>query len=46
MLRPRVAELKNVEVDDVTTAVKGLETSAKNLLRSVSILLYSLCIDV
>ncbi|XP_045509429.1 laminin subunit alpha [Colias croceus] len=33
-LRPRLAELKNVDVDEVTSRVKTLETSAKNLLRS------------
>ncbi|XP_049703370.2 laminin subunit alpha [Helicoverpa armigera] len=33
-LRPKVADLKNVDVADVTTAVKTLENSAKNLLRS------------
>ncbi|XP_046976709.1 laminin subunit alpha [Vanessa cardui] len=34
LLKPKVAELKNVDLEEVTTAVKGLETSAKNLLRS------------
>ncbi|KAJ8736784.1 hypothetical protein PYW07_000055 [Mythimna separata] len=34
LLQPRVAELKNVDVADVTAAVKTLENSAKNLLRS------------
>ncbi|KAH9634640.1 hypothetical protein HF086_000612 [Spodoptera exigua] len=33
-LRPRVGELRNVDVAEVTTAVKTLENSAKNLLRS------------
>ncbi|XP_075991137.1 laminin subunit alpha isoform X2 [Anticarsia gemmatalis] len=33
-LRPKVAELKNVDVENVTTAVKSLENTAKNLLRS------------
>lgn len=37
LLRPKVAELKTVDVADVTSAVKNLETTAKNLLRSVSI---------
>ncbi|CAB3226438.1 unnamed protein product [Arctia plantaginis] len=34
LLRPKVAELRNVEVENVTASVKTLETSAKNLLRS------------
>ncbi|VVC86157.1 unnamed protein product [Leptidea sinapis] len=33
-LRPKVAELKSVDLEEVTSAVKILETSAKNLLRS------------
>lgn len=36
LLKPRVSELKNVELETVTSSVKTLETSAKNLLRSVS----------
>ncbi|XP_032527888.2 laminin subunit alpha [Danaus plexippus] len=34
LLKPRVSELKNVELETVTSSVKTLETSAKNLLRS------------
>ncbi|KAJ8738019.1 hypothetical protein PYW08_000614 [Mythimna loreyi] len=34
LLQPKVAALKNVDVADVTAAVKSLENSAKNLLRS------------
>ncbi|KAG6444669.1 hypothetical protein O3G_MSEX003477, partial [Manduca sexta] len=33
-LRPRLAELKNVDSEKVAASVKSLETSAKNLLRS------------
>ncbi|XP_060809379.1 laminin subunit alpha [Amyelois transitella] len=33
-LRPRVSELQNVDLADVTTAFKTLESAAKNLLRS------------
>ncbi|XP_049885179.1 laminin subunit alpha [Pectinophora gossypiella] len=33
-LRPKVAELKNVDDAEASSAVKALETSAKNLLRS------------
>ncbi|KAL0902126.1 hypothetical protein ABMA27_000070 [Loxostege sticticalis] len=34
LLRPKVAELKVVDLEDVTAAFKTLETGAKNLLRS------------
>lgn len=37
LLQPRVAELRNVDIADVTSAFKALETAAKNLLRSVSL---------
>lgn len=35
LLRPKLAELKTVDIDEASEAVKKLETSAKNLLRSV-----------
>lgn len=35
LLKPRITELKNVDLGEVTSAVKGLETNGKNLLRSV-----------
>lgn len=41
-LKPRVTELRNVDLVEVTSAVKALETSSKNLLRSVSIKSYYL----
>ncbi|XP_034839290.1 laminin subunit alpha [Maniola hyperantus] len=34
LLKPKVTELRNVELSEVTSAVKALETNAKNLLRS------------
>ncbi|XP_045458049.1 laminin subunit alpha [Melitaea cinxia] len=34
LLKPRITELRNVDLREVTSAVKGLETNAKNLLRS------------
>ncbi|CAK1588443.1 unnamed protein product [Parnassius mnemosyne] len=33
-LKPRVTELRNVDLGEVTSAVKSLETTSKNLLRS------------
>ncbi|XP_037870167.2 laminin subunit alpha [Bombyx mori] len=34
LLRPKVAQLKTVDIGEVTSSIKTLETSAKNLLRS------------